>query len=126
MVEALADRDLEVLNAVLADDVELRSNAIGGQRAVGRANVVAAVDEHRDLLFDPVLLSFSHLGDGWMIVPARLRHTIPDGGLADSNKTVLARVLESKVQVSVVFRDIGEARAEYDRRTGPPRGVAPR
>ena len=74
MVEALVERDLNVLSTLLAEDVELRSNAIGGELAVGRADVLAAVQANRDLLFDPVLLSFNHLGDGWMIVPARLRH----------------------------------------------------
>ena len=113
-----SERDLNVLSTLLAEDVELRSNAIGGELAVGRADVLAAVEANRDLLFDPVLLSFNHLGDGWMIVPARLRHSIPLGGIADSTKTVLARVLDGKVSVSLVFRDVGEARAEYEQRTG--------
>ena len=126
MVEALVERDLNVLSTLLADDVELRSNAIGGELAVGRANVLAAVEENRDLLFDPVLLSFSHLGDGWMIVPSRLRHSIPHGGLADSTKTVLARVRDGKVSVSLVFRDVGEARAEYEQRAGSQHATAPR
>lgn len=126
MVEALVERDLNVLSTLLAEDVELRSNAIGGQLAVGRADVLAAVEANRDLLFDPVLLSFNHLGDGWMIVPARLRHSIPLGGIADSTKTVLARVRDGKVSVSLVFRDIGEARAEYEQRTGREHGAAPR
>lgn len=126
MVEALAERDLSALSTLLAEDVELRSNAIGGTLAMGRAEVLAAVEANSDLLFDPVLLSFNHLGDGWMIVPARLRHSIPLGGLADSSKTVLARVLDGKVSVSLVFRDSGEARAEYEQRTGRRPAAAPR
>ncbi len=115
MVDALVERDLTALERLWSDDVELRSNAIGGVLAVGRAEALATVEANSGLLFDPTLVSFQHLGDGWMIVAARLRHTV-GGGLADSEKTLLARVLDRKVCVSLVFRKPSEARAEYELR----------
>ena len=85
---------------------------------IGRENALAAIANHRDLLFDPILLRVEHLGEGWMIVPARLRHSLPGGGIADSTKTVLARVREEQVSVSLVFVTALQARREYGRRTG--------
>ena len=118
MVDGLVARDLDLLRELLTEDVELRSNAIGGRLVTGRENVLAAIASHRDLLFDPVLLRVEHLGDGWMIVPARLRHSLPAGGMADSTKTVLARVRDEQVSVSLVFATTAQARAEYDHRVG--------
>jgi hypothetical protein len=115
MVAALTKRDLPLLETLLADDVELRSNAIAGELVVGRADALAAIRANSQILFDPTLLSFRHLGDGWMIVAARLRHST-NGGLADSQKTLLARVLDGKVRASLVFRRPEEARAEYEAR----------
>ncbi|MEO5633721.1 hypothetical protein [Gaiella sp.] len=116
MVDALAKRDLNLLVELLAEDVEVRSYATAGQLVVGRANVIAAIEANSHLVFDPVLLKSDHLGDGWMIVGGRLRHSLPTGGIADSEKTILACVVDQKVTVSLVFRTAAEARAEHRNR----------
>lgn len=88
MAAALAQRDTPTLRCLLADDVELRSNAIAGDLVVGRSAALAAIKAHRGLLFEPTLLTFDHLDNGWMIVPAQLRHSLPSGGMADYGSVV--------------------------------------
>ena len=67
----------------------------------GKSEVLEAVKATRDRIYDPVLLSFEHLGDGWLIAAGRLRHTAEGGWMADGRKAALARVVDAKVHVSL-------------------------
>lgn len=116
-VDALRARDSAALETLLADDVVLRSYATGLDLVVGRASALAAVHANRQSLYDPTLAKFNHLGSGWMIVSARIRHSLEGGGMADSAKTLLVRVLDDQVRVSLVFNTAPEAQAEYERRS---------
>ena len=118
MVDALRARDQAALETLLADDVELCSYATGLETIVGRANALAAVQANKHSLYDPIVTRFNHLGDGWMIVSARIRHSLQGGGIADSAKTLLVRVLDEQVRLSLVYNTAAEVHAEYVRRTG--------
>ena len=72
MLAALSRRDVGLLDELLADDVEFRSYATGPEPMRGKSEVLEAVKATRDRIFDPVLLGFEHLGDGWLIAAARL------------------------------------------------------
>jgi hypothetical protein len=99
MIGALARRDVGQLDSLLADEVEFRS--------------YATVKATRDRIYDPVILSFEHLGDGWLIAVGRLRHTAEGGWMADGRKAALARVIDAKVRVSLASSTADEARAEF-------------
>jgi hypothetical protein len=126
MVEAIRRRDLAALERLLVAEVELRSYSTGLELVRGRPLALAAVQAHEQSLYDPTLTRFEHLGDGWMIVSARIRHSLPGGGMADSAKTLLARVVGDRVRLSLVFNLAADAWTEYERRAGlesvaPPR-----
>ncbi len=113
MLAALARRDVGLLDELLADDVEFRSYATGPEQMRGKSDVLEAVKATRDRIFDPVLLGFEHLGDGWLIAAAQLRHSAEGGWMADSRKAALARVVDAKVYVSLASSTIEEVRAEF-------------
>jgi hypothetical protein len=117
MITALARRDIALLDSLLSDDVEFRSYAIGVQPMRGKREVLEAVKATRDRIFDPVLLSFEHLGDGWLIAAGRLRHTAEGGWMADTRKAALGRVVDSKVHASLASSSAEEARAEFEARS---------
>ena len=116
MLTALAQRDVGLLDELLADDVEFRSYATGPEPMRGKSEVLEAVKATRDRIFDPVLLGFEHLGDGWLIAAARLRHSAEGGWMADSRKAALARVVDAKVHVSLASSTVEEVRAEFKAR----------
>ena len=62
----------------------------------GKSNVLEAVKATRDRIFDPVLLSYEHLGDGWLIAAGTLRHSTEGGWMADGRKAALAHVVGGK------------------------------
>ena len=113
MLTALARRNIAFLDTLLADDVELRSYAIGLETLRGKADVLEAVKVTRDQVFDPALLSYEHLGDGWLIAAGTLRHTAEGGWVADSRKAALAQVVGAKVHASLASPTVEEARAEF-------------
>ena len=113
MLTALARRNIAFLETLLADDVELRSYAIGLETLRGKADVLEAVKVTRDQVFDPVLLSYEHLGDGWLIGAGTLRHSTKGGWVADSSKAALARVVGAKVHASLASPTVADARAEF-------------
>ena len=80
--------------------------------------MLEAVKATRDRIFDPVLLSFEHLGDGWLIAAGTLRHSAEGGWMADGRKAALARVVDAKVHASLASSTIDEARAEFAARAG--------
>jgi hypothetical protein len=112
-VAALTQRDLAEIGALTTDDVEVRSYSTAGALVRGREETLTAVDGNRHLIYTPSLHAFEHLGEGWMIVSARLRHTTDAGGMADSAKTLLARVEGARVSASLVFATPSEALAEH-------------
>lgn len=120
MITALARRDVIVLDGLLGDDVDFRSYATGIEPIHGKRKVLAAVKATRDRIYDPVLLSFEHLGDGWLIAAGRLRHTAEDGWMADGRKAALARIVGEKVHVSLASSTADEARAEFTARPTVP------
>ena len=119
MLTALARRDVGLLDELLADDVEFRSYATGPETMRGKSEVLEAVKATRDRIFDPVLLGFEHLGDGWLIAAARLRHSAEGGWMADSRKAALARVVDAKVHVeSRLFDGRGGSRGVHGAAAG--------
>jgi hypothetical protein len=78
-----------------------------------KRDVLEAVKATRDQVFDPVLLSYEHLGDGWLIAAGTLRHSAEGGWVADSRKAALARVVGAKVHASLASPTVAEARAEF-------------
>jgi len=123
MLTALARRDIGLLDTLLADDIEFRSYATGSDPMRGKSDVLEAVKATRDRLFEPVLLGFEHLGAGWLIAAAQLRHSVDGGWMADSRKAALARVVDGKVHVSLASPTAAEAHAEFEARrsVGPDR-----
>ena len=113
MLTALARRNIGLLDELLADDVEFRSYATGPETMRGKSEVLEAVKATRDRIFDPVLLGYEHLGDGWLIAAGTLRHSAEGGWMADSRKAALARVVDAKVHVSLASPTVEEARAEF-------------
>ncbi len=113
MIGALARRDIGQLDSLLADEVEFRSYATGSLPIRGKSDVLEAVKATRDRIYDPVILSFEHLEDGWLIAVGRLRHTAEGGWMADGRKAALARVIDAKVRVSLASSTADEARAEF-------------
>ena len=113
MIGALARRDIGQLDLLLADGVEFRSYATGIMPIRGKSEVLEAVKATRDRIYDPVILSFEHLGDGWLIAAGRLRHTAEGGWMADGRKAALARVIDAKVHVSLASSSAEEALAEF-------------
>ena len=113
MLTALARRNIALLDELLADDVVFRSHATGPETMRGKSDVLEAVKATRDRIFDPVLLSYEHLGDGWLIAAGTLRHTAEGGWVADSRKAALAQVVGAKVHASLASPTIEEARAEF-------------
>ena len=82
----------------------------------GKSRRVEAVKVTRDRVFDPVLLSYEHLGDGWLIGAGTLRHSTKGGWVADSSKAALAaRVVGAKVHASLASPTAADARAELRR-----------
>ena len=106
-------RDIGLLDELLADDVEFRSYATGPEPMHGKSEALEAVKATRDRILDLVLLGFEHLGDGWLIAAAQLRHTAEGGWMADSRKAALARVVDAKVHVSLASSTVDEVRAEF-------------
>ena len=113
MLTALARRNIALLDTLLADGVELRSYAIGAETMRSKRDVLEAVKATRDQVFDPVLLSYEHLGDGWLIAAGTLRHSAEGGWVADSRKAALARVVGAKVHASLASPTVAEARTEF-------------
>jgi hypothetical protein len=113
MIGALARRDIGQLDSLLADEVEFRSYATGDLPLRGKSDVLEAVKATRDRIYDPAILSYEHLGDGWLIASGRLRHTAEGGWMADGRKAALARVIDAKVHVSLASSTVDEARAEF-------------
>ena len=113
MIGALARRDIGQLDSLLAENVEFRSYATGIMPIRGKSEVLEAVKATRDRIYDPVILSFEHLGDGWLIAAGRLRHTAEGGWMADGRKAALARVIDAKVHVSLASSSAEEALAEF-------------
>ena len=116
MIGALARRDIGQLDSLLAENVEFRSYATGVLPLRGKSDVLEAVKATRDRIYDPVILSFEHLGAGWLIAAGRLRHTAEGGWMADGRKAALARVIDAKVHVSLASSTAEEARAELGAR----------
>ena len=79
----------------------------------GKSDVLEAVKATRDRIFEPVLLSYEHLGDGWFIAAGTLRHSTAGGWMADSRKAALARVVDAKVHASLASPTAAEARADF-------------
>ena len=79
----------------------------------GKSNVLEAVKATRDRIFYPVLLSYEHLGDGWLIAAGTLRHSTEGGWMADGRKAALAHVVGGKVHASLASPTVEEARAEF-------------
>ncbi len=124
MITALARRDVDLLDTLLADDVEFRSYATGIEPIRGKSSVLEAVKATRDRVYDPLLLSFEHLGDGWLITAGRLRHTAERGWMADGRKAALARVVDAQVHASLASSTVDEARAEFAARWAAAAGRA--
>ena len=78
----------------------------------GKSDVLEAVKATRDRIFDPVLLGFEHLGDGWLIAAAQLRHSAEGGWMADSRKAPSRESSTQGARESRLF-DGREARAEF-------------
>jgi hypothetical protein len=112
-VAALSRRDLDQLAALAADTIELRSYGGGPELVRGNAALLAAVEASRERIYDPALHEFRHLGDGFMIVSGRLRYSAEGGGVSDSSKAALARVVGRQVQLSLGFSSVAEAEAEH-------------